>query len=326
MRVNDLLGRTGRMPRARHGADSGVRDSAAAVASDFDPEDPDDVADHTVGDDVARVLEAAARGDLEQRVAVPDRTGTRELLVARRLNHLLDVMDAFVRESGATLEATAEGRFHRQFLTRGMPGTFHDGAKRIDEAHSAMYATSAQLRREKEREVAMAGRAQDISGQVAAASTELSASADALAQSMEVAVTEADAASGMVGDLETASVQINEAVKLIARIAAQTRMLSLNATIEAARAGEAGKGFAVVAEEVKALSDETATSLDAITAEVENARAAAASVSQAIQMVTTVVRDIDLQAKGIAEAAGGEGGLSYLAETLSNDLGGNAGR
>ena len=323
MRLTGFL--TRRAAGAPAAPDAGLTTVLGAAPSlDYDPADPDDISDATVGDEVARVLAAAASGDLEQRVQVPDREGARTLLVARRLNQLLDVVDAFVRESGATLEATAAGRFHRQFLTRGMPGTFAQGAKRIDTAHSAMCATSAQLRREKENEAVMAARAQDISGQVAAASTELSASADALAQSMSVAVTETASATGMVADLGTASNQINDAVKLIARIASQTRMLSLNDTIEAARAGEAGKGFAVVAEEVKSLADETATSLDAITVEVENARTAAASVAQAISMVTTVIQDVDLQAKGIADAAGGAGGLSYLAETLSNDLGGSA--
>ncbi len=59
--------------------------------------------------------------------------------------------------------------------------------------------------------------------------------------------------------------EIEDLANAIAKISAQTNMLSLNATIEAARAGEAGKGFAVVASEVKQLATTTDQSAVAIT-------------------------------------------------------------
>ncbi|QQS02861.1 MAG: hypothetical protein IPK37_13040 [Austwickia sp.] len=169
-----------------------------------------------------------------------------------------------------------------------------------------------------EREIAAA--AKDISTQVAGAATELGASADALAQSATAAVTQADQALTTMERLAQTSAEIDEATRLIGRVAAQTRLLALNATIEAARAGEAGRGFAVVANEVKNLADETTRSSLEIEVQVQAANDAADAAGQALAGINAVIREVDMNVAGIAEAAGGRGGLSYLAETLHQQV------
>ncbi len=264
-------------------------------------------------------VERLVKGDLDARVTalpdVPELTHLRE-----RLNLSLDVIDAFVRESSAALVAAAEGRYHRRVLLRGLPGAFREGARSINQAQAALEAAAQSSAAQAVARAGMVDKAVEVSTHLAAASTELGASARELAGSVRSGVAEAAAARGTVHDLERTSAQIQDAVKLIKEVAARTRLLALNATIEAARAGEAGRSFAIVASEVKSLADETARSSDDITAQVAEAQAAAGETVAAIDRLTTAINGMDFQVEGISEAAGGNGGLSDLAETLHADI------
>jgi methyl-accepting chemotaxis protein len=280
---------------------------------------------HEAVEAITAACERVASGDLE--VRVPSVDGPPEVQRLRiAVNHIVDVTDAYVRESGASLRAASEGRFYRQFLVRGMPGAFRSGARLINTAREGMKTAAAQADADDVARQDLAERVYDISTQVAAAATELSASAGSLSESTRSAVTEANAASSTVHELERTSQEIQHAVTLIKQVADQTRLLSLNATIEAARAGEAGRGFAVVAAEVKGLADEAASSSDDITVQVERAQSAAADAVAAIARITDLVRDMDAQVAGVAVAAGSstghgaDGGLSHMAESLRAEI------
>jgi methyl-accepting chemotaxis protein len=82
-------------------------------------------------EDVVRMCEVAAQGDLEPRLRTdqPD-PQMRRLVIA--LNHLLDMVDSYVRESEAALEHASQGKYYRQMLVRGMRGRFQQAARIIN--------------------------------------------------------------------------------------------------------------------------------------------------------------------------------------------------
>ncbi|MEJ5912999.1 methyl-accepting chemotaxis protein [Pseudokineococcus sp. 1T1Z-3] len=268
----------------------GARRKEAAAATELD--------DYRAAvEEVRRTLQAVMRGDLERR-AVPvaaAKAVTGDQLHGLRddVNGLLDVVDAFVRESSASLTAAAHGRFHRRFLRRGLHGAFHDAAITID-AGRATVARATQ-------EVAAAGTARaqlasefeasavSTTGEVGEATRVLSEAAREVAACSREAAEQAEAARSTMAELVSSSDHIREVVALIDGIASQTRLLALNATIEAARAGAAGNGFAVVAAEVKDLADQTARATEQVTKQVHDVQAATMSAADVVTRISGAV-------------------------------------
>jgi methyl-accepting chemotaxis protein len=286
--------------------------------------------------EAARVAAAAAAGDSEARmVAIPGTEDQRDALALRAsVNALLDRTDSFTREVTGALGAMSDGRFYREVLPVGMLGAFRQGATAINDARTAMLAAEARTAQSEARRRELADRLEvtvlGIAHQVAAASTQLGATAATLAASAGRAVGQADDAATTVSRLEVASTQIREVVALISSVAAQTKLLALNAQIEAARAGAAGRGFEVVAAEVKSLADTTAKSTEDITTTVSDMLAVTGQSVHAMESVGGTLRDIAPMVADLRLAVEGDGllrgderdgqGLAQMAETLRAEM------
>ena len=169
------------------------------------------------------------------------------------------------------------------------------------------------------------------------------------------AVEEAFQTNADVKSLATMTEKIGDIMKLINAIASQTNLLALNATIEAARAGEAGKGFAVVASEVKSLANQTSKATEdissqiaaiqgatnksvvaiagigrtigeisevaaAISAAVEQQRAATQAIARNVQQAATGTQEVSANVVGVTQAASETGTAATQVEAAASTL------
>jgi len=263
--------------------------------------------------ELLRACRAVGEGDLEERVRhVPEAESQPELVALRHaVNRILDLSDAFIREAGAALVSASEGRFHRRFLEQGMPGAFRVGVASINQGSEGMKEAAAQVEAAEKARADLATRFEMVvvalAQHVVTSSEQLSTASGTLSESARGAASEMEQARGTVDSLSRSSEAIEEVVKLIDTIAAQTRLLALNATIEAARVGEAGKGFAVVASEVKELANQTSGATQRVSEQVKMIQSAS---SEAVAVMSSAGSTVDHMTELVHAMAGAVDGTS----------------
>ena len=102
-----------------------------------------------------------------------------------------------------------------------------------------------------------------------------------------------------MNQLITSSHAIKEIIKVITDLAEQTNLLALNAAIEAARAGEAGKGFGIVADEIKKLSNDTASSTEQIETIITHIVKEVESTNQSMEELMSNNKQVGLVSKEV---------------------------
>ncbi len=232
---------------------------------------------------------------------------TLDLLVSPVFDEDGEFVGPMVTWSVLTQQVQLADDFERD--VKGVANSISDASNSLHTNFQSMAETSEETSRKAEVAAAAGEQATKNVETVAAAAEELSQSIDEIARHVqeasrmtEQAVSESNRTNASINELEGASKQIGEVIKVITSIAQQTNLLALNATIEAARAGEAGKGFAVVANEVKELARQTAKATEEISHKIAAIQTSSGEAIGAITSIGESIRRINEISTTIAGA------------------------
>ncbi|RCS56029.1 PAS domain-containing protein [Bremerella cremea] len=186
-------------------------------------------------DSILRVVEAAAEGDLSQRINLEsdDAIGALAGGIDRMIADLRDILSQVVDSGMQFAEGASVIAENSQDLAQGA----HTQSAAVEE----MSASIEELTRSIDTVKDNAGEANRMAADTSHMAQEGGHAVQKSIEAMEL--------------IKTSSEQISEIIQVISEIASQTNLLALNAAIEAARAGEHGLGFAVVADEVRKLAE-----------------------------------------------------------------------
>ena len=300
--------------------------------------------------EVARVVEAAAAGDLSGRIGTDGKEGFL-LQLAVQLNGLLDANAISLSEVSRLLAALAQGdltvRMEGEF--RGVFARMRDDANatveqltqiitHIQAASTSINAGSTEiaagntdLSRRTEQQAA---NLEETAASMEELTSTVKQNADHARQANQLAIGAASVASQggeVVGhvvttmaDIQASSRKIADIISVIDGIAFQTNILALNAAVEAARAGEQGRGFAVVATEVRSLAQRSATAAKEIktliedsTDKVSSGSALAAQAGKTMgEIVASVQRVTDIMAEISAASQEQATGIEQVNQTI----------
>ncbi|QNH21458.1 methyl-accepting chemotaxis protein [Xanthomonas sp. GW] len=329
---------------------SSIRDAHGSHVG-FVCESRDRTVEAQVEEEVAKIVQAAAAGDLSGRVATDGKQGF-FLQLAQQLNGLLQANGDSIGEVSKLLTALSQGdltaRMHGEFdgvfatmrddanataeQLASIVGRIQTAAVSINAAAGEIAAGNDDLSRRTEQQAA---NLEETAASMEELTSTVKQNAEHARQANQLAVGAASVASqggAVVGQvvttmsgIETSSKKIADIISVIDGIAFQTNILALNAAVEAARAGEQGRGFAVVASEVRTLAQRSANAakeikglIDASVSQVANGSALVRQAGQTMsEIVSSVQRVTDIMSEIAAASQEQSSGIEQVNQTVT---------